>query len=301
MNNVYVMLSTYNGEKYLKEQINSVIVQKNVKLKLRIRDDGSKDKTLDIIKEYSNKYDNIEYFVGSNVGACNSFLELIYESPDCEYYAFCDQDDYWYPEKLYKAIEQLEKYKDIPAMYFSKKNLVDKDRKKMAQEDTKVNKVTYGASLFSGVAYGCTMVINKEAMQLIKKYKPTHMAMHDIWVWRVVAAFGKVIYDPNSYIDYRQHGNNCVGAKAAIGKRILLGLESIVKRKDEHYRSEAASEMYNAFGNIMNERNRKLTYELANAPKSMLQRVKLFFNKDMESQTFFETMILKFFVLLGWI
>ena len=110
MEKILVMMSTYNGEKYIREQIDSILHQKDVKVDIVVRDDGSKDNTQNILKNYSSKYKNIKWSQGDNVGPCKSFLELLYSSGEYEYYAFADQDDYWYPNKLKAATEKMKNY-----------------------------------------------------------------------------------------------------------------------------------------------------------------------------------------------
>ena len=94
-------MSTYNGEKYIREQLDSILAQENVDVSILIRDDGSKDATLSILDEYS-KRDNLSYYVDSrNLGACNSFIDLIWHvSLDYDYYALSDQDDFWLKDKF---------------------------------------------------------------------------------------------------------------------------------------------------------------------------------------------------------
>ena len=125
---ICVLLSTYNGEKYLREQLDSLVCQENVELKILIRDDGSKDSTLQILKEYSKKDARITYFVGNNVGPAQSFFDLIIKSPDADYYAFCDQDDVWDKDKLEIAVGFLEKEDNSkPNMYYSNLRIVDQN------------------------------------------------------------------------------------------------------------------------------------------------------------------------------
>ena len=91
MKKVQVLLSTYNGEKYLKEQLDSIIAQKGVDVHILARDDGSKDDTIKILEGY----ENIDIIKGSNIGVCKSFFELINKSGEYDYYSFADQDDVW--------------------------------------------------------------------------------------------------------------------------------------------------------------------------------------------------------------
>lgn len=92
---ITVLMSTYNGEKYLKEQLDSILNQEQVDLKLLIRDDGSTDGTVNILKEYENSHTNIKWYSGLNLGCGKSFFQLVLDAPKSDYYAFVDQDDVW--------------------------------------------------------------------------------------------------------------------------------------------------------------------------------------------------------------
>ena len=121
MHNIAVAMSTYNGELYIKEQINSILEQKNVKVELFVRDDGSKDKTLGILETYGEKWNNIHFIKGENLGVGNSFMELLYSiGCEYEYYAFADQDDVWLPDKLNQGIAKIEDGDKLGCMYLIK-------------------------------------------------------------------------------------------------------------------------------------------------------------------------------------
>ena len=108
MKKIAVLMSTYNGEKYIEQQIKSILAQENVDVTLYIRDDGSFDNTVYCIKKFQDK--NINIIIGDNKGPCNSFLELVNLVDDTyDYYAFSDQDDVWLPQKLKKSIDLIEK------------------------------------------------------------------------------------------------------------------------------------------------------------------------------------------------
>ena len=112
MERVIVLMSTYNGEKYLRNQIESLLRQVDVEIEILVRDDGSKDGTLGILEEYKNSREysgKLSYYVGPNVGPAKSFLDLIKHAPEAEYYALCDQDDTWLPDKLKIAVEAIVK------------------------------------------------------------------------------------------------------------------------------------------------------------------------------------------------
>ena len=123
---VQVLLSTYNGEKYLKEQLDSLLAQDYPNIDILIRDDGSKDSTKQILTGYEN-HKNIRVIYGSNIGITASFLELLKISdPEAEFLAFCDQDDVWLKDKISRAVAALQKHpSDIPLMYCSRLTIVD--------------------------------------------------------------------------------------------------------------------------------------------------------------------------------
>ena len=113
---VLVLMSTYNGEQYLQQQINSIITQKNVEVELIVRDDGSTDKTIDILKDYQQK-GLLSYYAGENLKPQYSFLHLLRHAPECKYYAFADQDDVWLEDKLYSGIKEIYSFDNQPAIY----------------------------------------------------------------------------------------------------------------------------------------------------------------------------------------
>ena len=126
---ILVLMSTYNGELYLPEQIESIMQQKDVNVSLLIRDDGSKDNTENIVKQFQGKYPNrIDFYRGKNLGPAKSYLDLIKTAKKYEYYAFADQDDYWEKEKLNRAISKIKDANNKNGkVYLSSLHLVDKD------------------------------------------------------------------------------------------------------------------------------------------------------------------------------
>ena len=211
MKKVQVLLSTYNGEKYLKEQIESILKQEDVEVNLLIRDDGSQDKTLEIIKDFSEK---VNYYEGPNLGAARSFMDLIYNSnTEFDYFAFADQDDVWMPKKLISAINKMERFEEQPTLYISALEIVDENLNTIEIKHVEGN-LTFEGEMIKNFATGCTMVLNKKLLNEIKNYKPDYLIMHDSWITRVCYAIGgNVIIDNDTYIKYRQHTENVLGYK----------------------------------------------------------------------------------------
>lgn len=116
--NVVVLMSTYNGEKYLRDQIDSIFAQVgNLDVRILIRDDGSNDGTLQILDEYQNRNELVWYSDGENIGAAKSFMRLLYNAPRASFYAFSDQDDIWYKDKLSNSIHKLKEVDGCGAVY----------------------------------------------------------------------------------------------------------------------------------------------------------------------------------------
>ncbi len=234
MKTVCVLMSTYNGEKYLREQINSILNQKDCAIELYIRDDGSSDNTISIIKELMQVHANIHLNEASNVGACMSFFNILWEAPlDYDYYAFCDQDDFWLEDKLKRAVESLEKSEDDIKVYSSGIQVVNQDLEKISDTPISNAKPSFGNSLIENIVSGCTAVMSKGFVKLARSYEmPTQQYMHDWWIYKMAMAYGTLVYDTNAYILYRQHGGNTVGLADSFMDRVKNVLSKQRKIKD---------------------------------------------------------------------
>lgn len=219
MNKVAVLMSTYNGEKYLPEQIDSILAQNDVIVKLYIRDDGSEDGTINIINDYVKKNTNIVFMAESNVGVGNSFMSLVYKAASqYDYYAFADQDDIWLKNKLKRAISRITD--DIkPVLYCSNQILVDSEKRKIGLRYHEIPDVSWTQILCNNQISGCTMVWNRPFQIILNQLnrRPSSELLinriHDVWVGMAAAVTGTIIYDSKGFILYRQHDSNVVGIK----------------------------------------------------------------------------------------
>lgn len=258
MYKVAVLMSTYNGEKYLREQIDSILNQINVDLDLYIRDDGSKDSTVHIMEEYRKTHKNIFLIVGSNLGVGNSFMEVVYQVPKkYDYYAFADQDDVWLPEKIIKAIEFIRNEKG-PVLYTSNQTIVDQELKIIGNRYNTEPDVSYLQIMSNNLIAGCTMVWNAKLCVLLNETKRRpykellNNRIHDVWVAMTAAVVGRVFYDSNSYILYRQHHDNVVGVK---GTNLFFEWKrKIADSKLRNGRSRICNEILNCFGDQINNK-----------------------------------------------
>ncbi len=206
---VAILLSTYNGEKYLREQIDSILAQTYDNFELIVRDDGSKDSTVEIVKEYMEKSDKeITLMVGKNLGFIKSFFELLKHS-DADYFSFADQDDIWLPNKIELAVNSLNKLDDTkPNMAFSNVDYYDTEMNFMGNGDSKNKKPSFLNSLYECINQGMTMVINKTARDYIIKNIPEKCFFHDWWTYMICTAFGSVVQDDVVTVKYRRAKTN---------------------------------------------------------------------------------------------
>ena len=215
---VAVLLRTYNGEKFLKKQLDSIFRQKDAEIHLLVRDDGSTDKTIDLLETYDKP---LNLTKGRNAGVGLSFMSLVYSAGDVyDYYAFCDQDDIWLENKISAAIDKIrEREKGVPVLYCSNQKLIDAEENEMGIRFSEHVNNSYLQILNLNKATGCTFVWNMELQRLLieEKRRPSEELLkkriHDVWVSMVASVTGEIIYDENAYILYRQHGNNVVGSE----------------------------------------------------------------------------------------
>lgn len=272
---VSVLMSTYNGEKYLRQQIASIIHQRDVNVKLLVRDDGSLDDTKKILDEYAG-IGQLSWYQGENIKPARSFLKLLQDSPESDFYAFSDQDDVWLENKLSAATTAIGSI-DRPAFYFCPTTLVDKNLKPIFTPTINPH-LTFGESLVYLYVSGCTIVINKQLRDIINSYKPQCNTMHDVWIYCVAQAVGAYIYfDKTSHILYRQHETNTIGLGHSEVYEWKQRIKRVIIRK-EHIRSNRAKDILHGFGTMLNKQNLDILSLFVLGKKDLRKRLKLLFD-----------------------
>jgi len=214
-----ILLSTYDGAGFLPAQLDSLLTQTLRPTCIRVRDDGSRDDTLPILHRYRARTGGLlDLTAGSNLGATASFWALLHAAdPDTDYTAFCDQDDVWLPDKLARAVAALRaRGDDGPLLYCSRLTVTDRDLRPRGLSPLVRRPPVLANALVENIATGCTIVLNRSALALLRQSIPRHAVQHDWWCYLVVAAFGNVVYDPEPGILYRQHGANQVGMASGL-------------------------------------------------------------------------------------
>ncbi|MBP3339457.1 MAG: glycosyltransferase [Lachnospiraceae bacterium] len=227
---ILVLLSSYNGEKYIKEQILSIINQKiDCKVDIRIRDDGSGDNTCKVVEELIEQYpDRIQLIRGENVGYNKSFFELIKGANGYKYYSISDQDDVWKEDKLDVAKEWLDKETDdIPLLYASTSYLVYDDLVPYGTTRKKVREFSIYNTIIQNICPGHTQVFNNKLLGLLQvDIDTSKIYVYDSWITNVAMLYGKILFNNESYTYYRQHRANQLG----YGKGVIGQLLSSAKR-----------------------------------------------------------------------
>ena len=214
MLNVEIVMSTFNGAKFLREQLESLLAQDYRYWTLRVRDDGSTDDTTQILAEYAARHpERITWTAGKNLGVVASFFALL-GAGDADFTALADQDDVWMPSKLSRAVHALTRFAvDEPALYCSRQRLVDAQLRPLGDSQA-FRRSGFVHSLFENKVTGCTTMLNRAGRELVVQSMPPQLGaiyMHDWWLYQVLSAFGHVVFDREPTILYRQHGGNVLG------------------------------------------------------------------------------------------
>lgn len=263
-----VLMSTYNGERYIREQLDSLLRQSLKPDLIYIRDDGSRDDTVAILEEYASEFSFIKYYSGKNMGPAKSFWELICNCEEADYYALCDQDDVWFMDKMETAISTLEKENgSIPLLYCSKYTLTDKDLNPIDSNVSSLyNFSDFPHALIYHTAPGCTFVFNNEARKKIVRYdvEKEYCIIHDAIIHKIVTMFGKMVLDLKPHMFYRQHGDNQIGMNANVVKVFFGRMNRFLNGKIRNYRSDTARSLLHVYGKEIDNDKRKLLNIVAN-------------------------------------
>lgn len=255
---VNILISTYNGKDYLIEQLDSILKQTYSDFHLYIRDDGSTDETTTLINDYikNNHLQNkITFIQGTNVGFCSSFFELLRIAEDGEYWAFCDQDDVWFPNKLQLAIEWMESRvnRDIPLLYHSGFYFGNEDLSvKKIYTPPRFNYCFYN-SLTCNLFFGFSTVINRALYERLVRANPENVKYHDWFAAMICVAFGECFFSEDVCAIHRLHKNNA--SPLFFLKKIPDGLRLL---KGDNFYNQNAQEFMSLFGQDLETEQREI-------------------------------------------
>ena len=299
-----ILMSTYNGEKYLRQQIDSILCQQtDIPFDLIIRDDGSRDGTIEILNAYQEA-GQLSYYVGENLGCALGFVQLLRDNPGYDFYAFADQDDVWNPDKLQKGLDAIRDHTG-PALYCTNAALVDTQLQSLGRNTHRADPTYNLVSILclASCAQGCTSVFNRDLAQVIQQYLiPDVFIMHDSLLTCLCALIGgTVVYDPLPSMKYRMHGSNVFGmvtAKQSVLQVIKSRFAEITTAPKISMYAQARS-ILETYGNLISPERKKVCQTVIRSERSFCARLRLVFDKNLKHDTLNKTITKKLTILFG--
>ncbi|MCL9662840.1 glycosyltransferase family 2 protein [Paenibacillus hunanensis] len=327
-----VLMSTYNGAKYISAQLDSILSQPYEPIHILIRDDGSSDETISIIEKYQTQYPHrIELIKGDNIGVIPSFWSLLQHADRrATYFSFCDQDDVWMTHKAatsVRLLQNLEKEKleskqvlafeennnrflpsFIPAMICTDTQLTDGElNPTVVWPGMPHLKPSFYNALIQNIAVGATVSFNAAALALLmdtkQKVNISAIQMHDWWVYLVISCFGNIHFEHHPTIYYRQHGGNAVGGEANVYQKIKKKWNSFLKhRGDKKLLVQQAKEFYRVYGSKITDVQMKDQLERFITPRTtFVARIRYLRTCKLFRQSITEQLLFRILILVGYI
>jgi len=312
---VAILLCILNGEAFLAEQLDSIERQSHSAWKLWVSDNGSTDKTLDILNRYARKWraDKLSVVAGpaahpgavarsGSAGATDNFLSIACNSKiSADFYAFCDCDDIWEPDKIVRALAWLSGIPpEIPALYCSRTRLIDRQGCPIGLSPLFTRKPGFANAVVQTMGGGNTMVFNESARILLRKAgADVGVPYHDWWLYQIVSGCGgNVFYDSAPSLDYRQHGNNLLGSNREFSAR-LRRLKLLLGGRFQEWVGENLRGLENIESNLTPE-NKFIFKQFKDARKaSLIPRLVGVWQSGLYRQTVFGSFIFYLAAILG--
>lgn len=301
-----VLLSAYNGEKYISQQIESIMKQNNIDhITLLVRNDGSTDNTLQILRKLEKNYDNLKVFNGTNIGLIASFFELLrigFEKYDFDYYSFSDQDDYWMKDKLESAVIHLSNEShDIPLLYGCRSIVVDEELKPTGfLTQAKKRELNFYNTAIQNIVIGHNQVLNRKLAEILINQKQdfSNIYSQDLWITNVAAVSGKIIFENMPHTYYRMHGNNQLGyGKGKVDR--MRGHLVRLRRKEPKKMALQLQYFAKTFSCYLTYKEKKEITLFFASQRNLIKRFSYIKNKKVYRQTLREDYLFRILYLLG--
>lgn len=303
---VAVLLSSYNGERYLECQISSILRQSlGNDIHLFVRDDGSTDKTVEIVRAIADKDDRVTLLQEANVGATASFMRLLSyakrELREFGYYSFADQDDCWDSDKLEVAVARLEAEAfSGPLLYGAASHHVDSELRPLEpRAPRKVKPITPFNALIQCIVPGHTYVFNRALLDALPdEFELDSIYGHDVFLLNVALICGKLVYDPFPHAEYRLHAHNAMGVEKNMLKWFFSRLNR-TRKGDSHRYGRQIRYLYNLYRDRMSPDVEREIRRFLACQSSCLQRMNYAVTTKLYRQKFLETLAFRALYLLG--
>lgn len=282
---VNVLMSTYNGAEHLSEQVVSIMEQTLPGVVLTVRDDGSADATLEVLKQLEALYPGrITVIAGENIGYRKSFLSLLSMAEPSDYYAYADQDDVWLPEKLETSVNELQR--DGTCLYVSSLWITDGELHKKSKNTFPNYKPGLGSVLVRNRFPGCAMVFDERVRSLASKFLEQHpvpeeIPTHDALISACACVIGDTYVDSRPLLLHRRFAGSVSGGGQGLIKRIKVEARQVFGEKHTNYR--IARFLLDYAGGSMTKADRALLTELVSYHKNRTARKRLLSDKRFSS------------------
>lgn len=254
-------MSTYNGERFLKEQLDSILAQTYSNVFVHVRDDGSTDGTLALLADYEQK-GLIEVDRGQNVGVTRSFYLGIAAVVDrADYIVLCDQDDVWHIDKVERAVSALDGCPiNIPLLHYTEVNYCDRTLTRQGVSHLCRFVPRFEGLFFENCCSGNVTTINQSLAKLVLESGPERVFYHDWWIALLCSCFGHLVYDPEPSVEYRRTGENV----SPTGAGVKLAIHRLKEALDANRLSPISGQLeklLDEYGDVMTD-ERRATLEL---------------------------------------
>ena len=293
---VEVLLSTHNGERWVETQLASILSQSYSDIRVLVRDDGSTDATVELVRTIAAEESRVRLIEGPRLGWADSFMVLLASSGDARWFAFSDQDDVWLPDKLARAVAALEPLDDCPALYGSAMLHVS-DELRWLTPSRAPRRVSFENAVVQNIMAGCTILLNREARALCLEGSPRNV-VHDWWLYLVITAFGTVVFDDALTVLHRVHAANAtlLPLWTHWPRRVLAHFRLPSERRP----SAVVRSFYETYAGRLSPEQRTLVEKLLALPEmSWLNRARYAWRSPVFRQSAVDDAILRVLLTLG--
>jgi glycosyltransferase involved in cell wall biosynthesis len=288
---VAILMCSKNGAAFINAQLKSIAEQTHENWILIISDDGSSDDTVARLKRFAEDHpQKVGIRKGPGNGVCANFLSLANDpSIDADYFAFSDQDDVWYPDKLRRAVACLTRLlSNVPGMYCGRTELMDLHEKSYGLSPLFLRPPAFQNALVESLGGGNTMMFNRAAKKILEEAATVAVVVHDWWIYQIVSAAGGVVYyDPEPMLKYRQHSDNVIGSNTSWGAR-LVGFRDVLTGRWEGWNQTNITALQKLPAHLITPTNREVLDIFIKARRvSLFKRLYLLKKSGIYRQTLF--------------
>lgn len=290
---VCILLATFNGMKYLKQQLASIYGQTGVKVSILANDDGSSDGTFTYLESLNLSGEISSLSKSNRIGSSRAFLNLLANAPDLDYFAFCDQDDLWEPHKLITLVELIQST-DKPVIAFSARTLIDSNDLLIGSERVEEKHIGIRNALIQNIIPGNTLVLNRAGRDITLDSFSADIEHYDAWLYLFMTCFGEIRFSGQFLTRYRIHGKNQVGISRNFLSRFLR-IENSIKS----FRLNAL-DVLNSEGNKLSTENRMALISFLSLldSKRINHRLVILRKLSLARKSKFETVLFSFYLAI---